>query len=522
VNADLIDAMLRPEFFPERPARVTLLQTHISFVFLAGSAVYKVKKSVRFPFLDFSTLDRRRFFCHEEVRLNRRLAPDTYRGVVAIRRGAGGYELSGEADPEAVEYAVHMRRLPAERILTHLLERGDASVELIDQLVDLLVRFHAAARSDAGVAASGDPQAVARLVEDNFSAARRFRGLTVEASDDDAIQAFSRGFVATHAALLRRRQAGGRIRECHGDLHSEHVCCTDPPVIFDCIEFSERLRNCDVASEVAFLAMDLDFHQRGDLSERLVSRYAEAAGDAELRPLVPFYACYRAYVRGLVDSLTAAESEVAPEDRERARQSAEAHFLLAYRYTWAQRPGLVVVIGLSGTGKSTLSRQLARRTGFAHLTSDVVRKRLAGIPAHARSAAGDVEWLYSPAMSARTYVTMFEEAAAALAAGRGVILDGTFQRRADRTAARELAARSGAPVLIVHCAAEENEIRSRLERRREEGKDASDADWPVYLDQRRRREPLSAEEEPVTLCLDTTLPLLDQSRVVECAMRERW
>ena len=331
----LIAAMQRPEFYPHGPAEVALVQTHISYVFLAGSEVYKVKKAVRFPFLDFSTLERRRFFCAEELRLNRRLAPDVYLEVVGIRHSNSGYRITAEDDEDAVEYAVHMRRLPSDRILTELLERGEATPGLIDTLVDLLARFHAEARADDEVIAGGNPSSVARLLENNFSSARRFRGQSISGGDDDAIQAFSHRFLAANDTLLRRRQDERRIRECHGDLHTEHVCCTDPIAIFDCIEFDAGLRNCDVAAEIAFLKMDLDYHDRADLADRMVSRYSSITGDADLRTLIPFYACYRAYVRGLVDSLTAAEQEVAPSEREAATHRAKRHFDLAYRYTWA-------------------------------------------------------------------------------------------------------------------------------------------------------------------------------------------
>jgi uncharacterized protein len=521
-NAALIEAMQRPAFFPHQPPEVTLVQTHISYVFLAGSEVYKVKKGVRFPFLDFSTLERRRFFCREEVRLNQRLAPKTYLGVVAIRRDDTGYRLTVEDDREALEYAVHMRRLPDDRILTALLDRDEVSPELIASLADLLAKFHAQARTGPDVTSGGDVQAVARLLEDNFSNARRFRDVTIAGADDDAIQSFSRRFLSTHEPLLRRRQREGRIRECHGDLHSEHVCCTEPVVIFDCIEFDPRLRNCDVAAEMAFLAMDLDFHGHAELAQRLVQRYSEVASDRELGTLVPFYACYRAYVRGLVDSLTAAEGEVAPADREAASRSAERRFALAYRYTWRQTRGLLVVGGLSGTGKSTLAEALRRRTGFEHIASDVVRKRLVGIPSRRRLAGDEAEKLYAPEMSARTYARMYDEASSVLRAGRGAIVDGTFQRRLDRQAARDLAHRHGVPLLIVECVCDDEEVRRRLSLRQRLGEDASDADWQVYLQQRRHREPIEAAEEGDVVRLDTRQSPEAGSRVIESVLRRRW
>jgi aminoglycoside phosphotransferase family enzyme/predicted kinase len=516
----LIAAMQRPEMYPHRPDEVTLVQTHISYVFLAGSEVYKIKKPVRFPFLDFSTLERRRFFCGEELRLNRRLAAEIYLEVVGIRREGAGYRLTTEDDKEAIEYAVRMRRLPGDRILTALLERGEAESELIDSLVDLLAKFHAEARADDEVTACGSPSSVARLLEDNFSSARRFRDQSIASGDDDAIQAYSRRFIAGHESLLRRRQAERRIRECHGDLHTEHVCCTDPIAIFDCIEFDPRLRSCDVAAEIAFLKMDLDFHERGDLADRMVSRYAQVARDPELSTLIPFYACYRAYVRGLVDSLTAAEREVTPADRQLAARGARRHFELAYRYTWAGARGLLVVSGLSGTGKSTLAEAIRQRTGFAHINTDLVRKRLAGIEPRARLSGKEAEQLYAPEMSARTYATMYAEASAVLESGRAAIIDGTFQRRQDRDEARQLAARHGAPILIVECECDADEVHRRLTHRQQVGESASDADWQIYLQQRGNREPIDPSETDV-LRVDTSRSRRVVVSSVEGILRER-
>jgi aminoglycoside phosphotransferase family enzyme len=239
-------------------------------------------------------LERRRHFCHEEVRLNRRLAPHVYLGVVAICRAGATYRLGSEDDDAAVEYAVRMRRLPADRTLDQLLDRGEVSPAMIDQLARRLAEFHR--RADAGprVTANGDVAAIAAVLEDNYSGMRPFRGATIAAADDDAIQEFSRDFLRGQAPLFRRRQAQHRIRDCHGDLHSEHICFDGEPIIFDCIEFNPKFRHCDTASEIAFLVMDLDYHERPELARHLVSAYAVHADDPELPGLVPFYQCYRA------------------------------------------------------------------------------------------------------------------------------------------------------------------------------------------------------------------------------------
>ncbi len=518
----LITAMLRPDFYAHRPPEVTLVQSHISYVLLAGERVYKVKKPVRFTFLDFSTLERRRHFCHEEVRLNRRLAPDAYLGVLAVRADGGIYRLTHEGDAAAVEYVVEMRRLPAERMLDQLLDRNSVTPAIIDRIADRLAEFHRQTDAGPAVTANGDPANVAAVLEDNYANARQFRDVTISARDDDTIQRFSRSFLQTHVALFRRRQAQLRIRDCHGDLHSEHICCSDLLVIFDCIEFNSQFRYCDVASEMAFLAMDLDYHEHSHLAEHLINRYAASACDPDLPRLVPFYACYRAYVRGKVDSIKVLEPEVTAQEREAARESARRHFALAYRYTWAYSPALVVIAGLSGTGKSAVAAALHARTGFTHINSDVIRKRLAGLPVDVlgRPSAYDAG-IYAPEFSARTYQRMLEDAASALAGGHGAILDATFQLRVGRDAARALAQRHDVPFLLVECRCEEAEVRRRLQRRLEHGGGASDADWTVYVEQRRRFEAIAADEEADHLVLDTAVPANELAPRIEVELGKR-
>ncbi len=518
----LITAMLRPEFYPHHPAEVTLVQSHISYVLLAGDRVYKVKKPVRFSFLDFSTLERRRHFCHEEVRLNRRLAADVYLGVLAVAQEGGAYRLTPEDDPDGVEYVIEMRRLPAARMLDQLLDRGEVTHAMVDAIAARLAEFHRQADAGPEITGNGDPARVLAVLEDNYANARPFRGVTIAARDDDAIQGFARSFLRRQDALFRRRQAQHRIRDCHGDLHSEHICCAEQLEIFDCIEFNPRFRYCDVASEIAFLAMDLEYHGQSELAAHCVSRYAAYAADADLAQLVPFYQCYRAYVRGKVDSLKSVEEEVAPAERAVARESARRHFTLAYRYTWAYTPALVVIAGLSGTGKSMVAAALQVRTGFTHINSDVVRKRLAGVPlaAHPRPVAYDTG-LYTPELSARTYQTMFAAAAAQLAAGRGVILDATFQLRVGRDTARSLAHQHRVPLLIVECQCGEGEVRRRLRQRVERGDSESDADWAVYLEQRRRFEPFGPEEDADRLIVDTAASTEELTATIEMELVKR-
>ena len=515
-----VAALLRPEAHPDAHGRIELKQTHISYVVLAGDDVFKIKKAVSFGFLDFSSLPLRRHFCHEEVRLNRRLAADLYRGVVGIVPRGDGFGIGPEDDPQAVEYAVHMRRLPEERTLDRLLAAGAVSPAMIERIAERVAEFHAQAASGPEITAYGDPEAVWSVLTGNYAVTSGYRNVTITAFDDDAIQSFAANFLHRHEALLRRRQAEGRIRDCHGDLHVQHVCFTNGLLIFDCIEFNPRLRYCDVASEVAFLAMDLDAHDAPALANHFVTHYAAIAGDPAVHDLLPLYKCHRAYIRGQVDSMKAAQPEVSDEERATARASAERHFALAYQYTWTPTPCLVVVAGLSGTGKSAVGARLAARTGWVLLNSDRVRKELAGMAPTARPAStAETERLYSPAMSARTYQALFDGAAAGLANGRGVILDATFLRRIDRDGARELARRQQVPVLIVECRLDDSEVRRRIAARIRADRDASDATWAVYQNQQRHADPFAEDERDTQLELSTAGPVEVACLEVERTLR---
>jgi predicted kinase len=358
-------------------------------------------------------------------------------------------------------------------------------------------------------------------MDDDFLEMRRFRGRTIAAADDDAITEFCRGALMRLAPLLRQRVAAGRVRDGHGDLHAEHVCLTEPLVIFDCIEFNPAFRYRDVAAEVAFLAMDLEFRGYPDLSRLFVDGYAGAADDPDIVRLVPFLKAHRAYIRGKVDSLTADETEVGDVERRAAADRAHRHFELAYRYTWTDVRCLVVVVGLSGSGKSTVARALHARTGFAHLSSDVIRKELAGIPLTSRAGANDETGLYAPQQSARTYARMLALADAELQAGRGAIVDATFLRRVDREAVRDIAAARGAPVLFVECECDEQEARRRLRLRQAVDADPSDADERVYARQRLEYESFDATERAQRLGVDTTQDAAVVSTLIEAEMRRR-
>ena len=503
---DVVAALAAPAFHPAHPARVEHVQTHISHVFLAGDDVYKLKKAVRFSFLDFATRARRRFFCAEELRLNRRLAAPVYVDVVdVVRRADGTLALGGPGEP--VEPVLHMRRLPDDRLLPALLAAGAVDAAMMTALARRIAAFHRDAPTGGKIAAEGSPEMVHRRFAEALATLHPFVGRVLFAEEYAALAGTAEWFVRMQAPLLRARQAAGRIREGHGDLHAEHVCFVDaaasaaggalPPgiYVFDCIEFSQALRCNDVASEVAFLVMYLEFRGRGDLAAAFVAAYVEAAEDPEVPQLVPYYAAYRASVRAMVAALTSATPEVEASVRAQARERAASYVALALRSAWrCGDPELIVCCGRSGTGKSTIAAALAEITEGVVVRSDVIRKRgdRAGVPPPSDR--------YGAPRRAEVYAALCREVASELAAGRTVIADATFLRRADRDAVAAVAARCGRRVLFIETTATPETVRTRLAARTAD--DVSDARFDTYMAQAAEAAPWGGDHRHVAVATD--------------------
>ena len=503
----LVEVMMRPEFYPDSPAQVELKQTHISYVFVAGDFVYKIKKPVHFAFLDCSRLAQRFHYCREEVRLNARLSPRVYLGVFAILRDAESFVLGPlveEEHPGAVEYAVKMRRLPEDRMLDKVIASGHADGRTIRAIARRIAKFHATAPSHRAWT-YGSALSIWRDIIEDIAQNKDFVGRTLRQDQFTAIDDFCRAFVNSHWRALNARAHEGRVREGHGDLRAEHICLDSNEIdVIDCVEFSERLRYCDAASEIAFLAMDLDRLGAPRLADELVEVYAEISGDEDLGVFVPFYKCYRACVRGKVESLKCFEREVGAAERERAYQLASSYFELASRYAARSSPALIVVCGLSGSGKSTVARLLQHRKGFKVINSDRVRKRLAAVPAHEHSFTEYGANIYSDRFTKITYDTMLAEAESLIRSGCGAILDATFKASADRQLALSLANRHGVPVLFVECLVSEEEALRRLERRGSAQSEVSDATPEVHRRQRAEFQPIREIPPRNHLPLDTT------------------
>jgi uncharacterized protein len=502
--SQLIEGLSQLGAYPDRVERVEVRHTHISVVFLAGEYVYKLKKPVNFGFLDFSTLDKRRHYCEEEVRLNRRLAPTVYLGVVPVTRRGDGLRLEG--DGEVVEWAVKMRRLPEDATLQQRLRRDEIGVEQVEALARRIAAFHAAARSDGHVASFGRFEVVARNARENFEQSADQVGVAISRAVFERLQVRTGAVLEQLHPLIDGRAARGVPRDTHGDLHLDHVYFfpDQPPpddlVIIDCIEFNERFRFADPVADMAFVDMDLEYHGRRDLARVFREAYFGAGGDDEGRALLPFYKAYRAAVRGKVEGMELAEREVPEAERARALAKARAHWLLALGELDepGRRPCLVLVGGLPGTGKSTLARNLAERAGFTVIRSDVVRKTLVAIEQFAGDRAIFDKEMYSPEWTERTYAECRRRCERLLFEGQRVIVDASFRQEQHRRAFLDTALSSAVPAVFLLCRAEADIVRQRLAQRRG---DASDADWAVHVELAGRWD----EPGPATQCLLHTL-----------------
>ena len=506
MDAGQIQSLLQPAAYPDPAADVRLIQTHVSWIFLAGNYAYKIKKPVNFGFLDFSTLDRRRFYCQEELRLNRHLCPEIYLDVIKVRETPDGAAFHGEGP--TLDYAVKMLRLPAERMADRLLTDGELTEADVQRIAATVAAFHHQALTGGEIDRYGSLETIRSNWEENFRQAEEFTGITITSRELALIREWTEEFMTANSELFSRRVADGFIRECDGDLHLENICLTKRVCIFDCIEFNSRFRYSDTAADIAFLLMDLEFHGRRDLARIFLEEYIAASKDPGVSDLVDFYSVYRAFVRGKVESFRLKDSGIPAAEKEAAKEKAMSYFRLARGYVLRGRlaPALVVICGLSGSGKSTLAGVLAKELGLELLSSDRIRKELAKIPLQRHALDEYGSGLYAPAASEATYRELTARADRALAAGQGVIVDATCQKRRVRESLQVVAARHGVPRYLFVAEAPEEVIRSRLAERERQGTDISDGRWEIYLRQKEAFKPILADEGEA-LVVDSSAPV---------------
>ncbi|MGB6067077.1 MAG: AAA family ATPase [Desulfomonilaceae bacterium] len=493
---DLIPALSDPSIYPHHPPSVQVVQTHISIVFIAGDLVYKIKKPVDLGFLDFTTFEKRRYFCQQEISLNSRFSEGIYLGVASIHYGPSGINLKGEG--VEVESAVLMRRIPHDRLLINMLQNNEVTTDLLMRLADRLVYFHLHAAKGPQIASFGSSRVIYQNLKENFEQTRPYIGRTIDAQTHERISIRATEFLENHQNLFQKRITDGFIRDCHGDLHLEHVVILDEIMLYDCIEFNDRLRYGDTAADLAFLLMDLDFQGYPAFADQIGLRYADTSHDGEILRLLGFYKSYRAFVRGKVEAFILDDPEMSSAEKETARQVAKDYFQLSLAYLKPPPPPvLVITAGLMGTGKSWLASHLGKRLGIEPLRSDVLRKEIHGLsPLEHRSeqyGAG----IYSERATEQTYECLLKKAAQALERGQSAIVDASFGRLHYRERAHELATRTGAWFRIVECIAPHSVVRERLQERIHKADEPSDGRWEVFEIQKADFEPLRANERPL-------------------------
>lgn len=500
--SSLIAGLRNPSCYPHPVQHIEVLETHISWVVLTGPYAYKIKKPLNLGFLDFSTLARRRHSCEEELRLNRRLAPWIYEAVVKIGGSPAQPQVGGSGP--ALEYALKMREFAQGALASRMLAGGLLRSAHIDALAARIAAFHAR----SGVAAHGSPygsaQAVLAAARDNFA---QLAGLLEDPVDKACVaelRAWTEREYNMRLTQFVARQADGFVRECHGDLHLANIVMLEDGLTpFDCIEFSPALRWIDVMNEVAFLVMDLMDRGHTDFAYRFLNAYLEARADYAGLEVLRFYLVYRAMVRAKVHALRAAQEGVPAAERARLLQAGGGYVRLARQCTHDAQPAIVLMHGMSGSGKSVIAQSIAEHIGAIRLRSDIERKRLGGLAALERSRSPLAAGIYTPDLTFATYDRLLDLARSGANAGYRMVVDATFLMRWQRDLFRHQAHAHGVPLVIVDVVAPEPVLRARIDARLAAGTDASEADQAVLTRQFEQSDALGADELADTLRIDT-------------------
>jgi aminoglycoside phosphotransferase family enzyme/predicted kinase len=497
----LVERLCRAEAFPHPVEEFRRIETHISIILLTGDHVYKFKKPVDLGFLDFTDPARRHFYCEEELRLNRRLAPELYEGVVAIT-GSLDQPHIGDQGP-SLEYAVQMRQFATSDELDRLAARGELKTWHIDQLCRDLARFHGSVPVADEQRPFGEPEEVRKPALENFAQILPHVSDTDSRRILDELRRWTEQQVLAHNSDFRSRKAEGWIRECHGDLHLGNITLWQDKVrVFDCIEFSEALRWIDTMSDLAFLLMDLDHRGLPRLGVRLLNQYLEYTGDYLGLSVLRFYLVYRAMVRAKVAVLQMAQTGQSPMPNEHWHEF-QAYLNLARLYTQPpQSAPLIVMHGLSGSGKSWVSQRLLEHMAALRVRSDVERKRLFGLAPQSPAPSGIGEGLYTDDVTKEVYRRLYATAYMIIDAGFPAILDATFLSKQQRDYIRRTAATCGVPFVILDVQAPEDRMRERIAQRMHENADASDASFEVLEHQLATQEPLTDDEWPYVVAVD--------------------
>jgi hypothetical protein len=511
-----IEDLLVAGAYPHPVAHLRLQQTHISWVVLTGLFAYKVNKPVRYAFIDASTLERRRFLCEEELRLNQRFAPDLYLDVVPITRDGGRLKIGGNGEP--VEFAVRMHEFDPAQELANRLAHDAITTQDMNAFATRIADSHLRAAVATAQGPFGSFQKARAAMLENFSLLRTHLGDARELQLLDRLAAWTEDSLTRLEPLIQSRRLSGMVRECHGDLHARNIVHWRQQWLpFDCLEFDPELRWIDVMSDVAFLFMDLMSRQRADLAHEFLSRYLEVTGDYEGLRLLPLYAAYLALVRAKVDALGA--DTAGPEERQALEARLAERLATAVRFMDAESPALVIMHGVTGSGKSWLSSRMISAIPAVRIRSDLERKRLAGVAPTGRRVFDVGKGDYTAASRQRTYQRLLECVGYVLDGGRSVIVDATFLDPVHRDMFRALALQQRCRFLIVSCVSDAATLETRLETRTRNRLDPSEATQAVLDQQLRSLQPLTAEEMLQAVNVDTSRPGSADAGLVEITTR---
>lgn len=502
----VFQAMEQPDFYPHPVTCVEKRETHISKVFLTGSYVYKIKKAVNLEFLDFSTLKKRRHFCRRELSLNRRLTNNIYLHVVAITFKEGRYYLEGPGNP--VEYAVKMRQLADDFSMPVLLKRSKIDSNAVQDLALRLVEFYNQASFVEYNNDLGSWETIRTNCEENFRLAEKFAGEIFNERKFQIVRAATRSFLVRKKALFLRRMEQGKIRDCHGDLRTEHIYFTDDGIqIIDCIEFNESLRCQDITSDIAFLLMDFDYEGFPQIGRHLLNAYIEQTKDRDAFILLDFYKCYRAFVRCKVNCLRLQEGDLGKYEKSKLLRETAKYLDLAYSYAVQfTRPVLWIVCGMPASGKSTISKELAKVFDIKVYHSDVIRKELFGMQPNDPSVMPFEEGIYSQNATSLTYGKLLFMAQEEIEKGNSVILDATYSISRHRNEALRLARDKDVNIIFAECISPENLLKVRL-LKREKALSVSDARLDHFKQFRKRFEPVNEVQDEIHIHVDTANPV---------------
>lgn len=491
--------MMNPDVFEHPVSNLELIETHISWVILTGDIVYKIKKPVNFGFLDFSTLEKRHEYCEQEVQLNSRLAPELYLGVVSISGTVDAPVINGNG--EAFEYAVKMAQFPQSAQLDNKLAAGELDGEHMDAIAQMVADFHATTAVADNAVNYGDKEIIKKPVVENFELISAHLNTNKYAEELSGLKHWSDKEFVRLEAIIEQRKTDGFVRECHGDMHLRNLVWLDnKPLAFDCIEFNPELRWIDVISEVAFLVMDLQDRQQSQLAHHFLNSYLEKTGDYEGLSVLLFYLCYRAMVRAKVDALRIEQEGIDQQEREQQLTEFESYLTLASRYTKSSSPILIIMRGLSASGKSTVSQRVLDKLGAIRIRSDIERKRLFDISIDDKTSNSINAGLYSEQASQKTYAKLAELASQIIQTGFSVIVDAAFLKYEQRKVFQQLANQLSVPYCILEVTAPVEVLRKRIVARTN---DVSDANLEVLEHQLSTLKPLQAKERDAIILINT-------------------